>query len=1095
MENQLISKLVNNILIGCAAQSILTNDKGEVIDCLFTEVNDAFTELTGISSYHHLTDSNFFLSLKKENLHLLDFYHTAAITKERQVVERYFTTFNKWLKIEAFIHENESLITILSDKTPDRQAVEAKRRLVNIFQDAVLELSETYEVLDINAEKPIPIFNSRLTPLNTSLQELLPSDLYILFENKLRTAAATGSKQLLEFSYPAGESHDWFQVQINYNSISGPVRFICGIHKVTKLKNSEREFYYFTEEYEKVFNGTKDSMFIVAVDPENNFTFLRNNTAHQQSTGISEAEIAGKTPEELLGAEAAVPVVNHYLSCTRKKESIEYEEVLDLPAGKITWLTTLTPIILHNRVTHLIGSAHNITAFRDTQKALEESKQKLENVIYATNEGTWEWDLLTGKIEVNEKWAEIIGYTRKELEPLSFNSWTNIVHPEDLTKAVKAVEAVINKKTDYYDEQFRLVHRDGHFIWVHDRGKVTSRSLNGAPLIMSGTFSDITRQMDTQEKLRQSEQLMTLVMNTVPLRIYWKNKNLQFLGCNSAFAVNASLADPEDIINKKDEEICWAPDAPKFGLEDEEIINQEISILNQEEKVTLKNGKINWLRTSKAPLYSHNGTMLGMIGTYEDITNQKQAEDELSYSLSLIRAAMEATGDGMLVVNRKGVVVDWNKKWQQMWNLPLSNLEGLTALSIIDPLLSLLRDAADFASLFHTLNTISEETVIETYYLKDDRIIQIHAQPQKIADQTVGRVWNFRDITSKQKQMDEIWRLSYIDHLTAVYNRRFYEEKLIEFERQGVYPISLIVVDVNGLKLANDAFGHETGDKMLRTVAEMLQDSCKSTDYICRIGGDEFVILLPDCENKMAANIAQTIHQKIKGISFELVVLSVSLGVSSRSTLDASMTELFQQAEDKMYASKLSESILMRSQTIEMIQNQLFKRYPEEKIHAENVRSWCLKIGKKMNLQKQQLQELAESAVKHDIGKITTAVNLSPSQTALTEKEWKDIKKHPETGYQILRASPSLISVAEVVLSHHERWDGNGYPKGLKQNEIPLSARIIAVAEAYDVITGGLPYRSYCSEEKALELIDSESGKQFDPEVVEAFIHVSQKLS
>lgn len=344
-----------------------------------------------------------------------------------------------------------------------------------------------------------------------------------------------------------------------------------------------------------------------------------------------------------------------------------------------------------------------------------------------------------------------------------------------------------------------------------------------------------------------------------------------------------------------------------------------------------------------------------------------------------------------------------------------------------------------------------------------------------------------RNITDQKVNRLKIEHLSYHDQLTGLYNRRFFEEELKRLDTERNLPLTIVMLDVNGLKLTNDAFGHLVGDDLLRRIGEIMKQQCRSEEILARIGGDEFVILLPQTSEVEAELIVRRIHEATENEDIDGVPISISIGWSTKTSMDQSVRETFVSAEDVMYRNKLTESQSVRNQTIQVILKTLNEKNEREKIHSDKVSLISRQIGEFMDLDHERLQEIEIAGLMHDIGKIAINENLLNKVGALSESEYDAIKKHPEIGYQILKSVDAYTSLAEYVLSHHERWDGNGYPRGLKHEEIPLISRIISIADTYEAMTSDRSYRKAMSAEMALDEIKRHAGKQFDPKLVEVF--------
>jgi len=345
-----------------------------------------------------------------------------------------------------------------------------------------------------------------------------------------------------------------------------------------------------------------------------------------------------------------------------------------------------------------------------------------------------------------------------------------------------------------------------------------------------------------------------------------------------------------------------------------------------------------------------------------------------------------------------------------------------------------------------------------------------------------------QDITERKRAEEKLVYLSFHDHLTGLNNRRFFEEALKSFDNENNLPISIIMCDINGLKLVNDSFGHDSGDALLIKAAEIIKKACREEDIIARIGGDEFVVILP----KTAADDTLQVLNRIKELaskeSVSNIELSISCGYDTKTSEMQSIVEIIANAENYMYRQKLYERSSMRSKTIDLIMNTLFAKSNREAIHSNRVSSLAMSIGAKMNFDKDAVNQLRIAGLIHDIGKISIDEKILNKPGSLSADERKDVERHPEIGWRLLSSANEFSELAQFVLNHHEKWDGSGYPNGIEGQKIPLESRIIAVADSYDAMTSERSYRKALCKEDAIKELRRCSGTQFDPEIVEVFI-------
>lgn len=354
--------------------------------------------------------------------------------------------------------------------------------------------------------------------------------------------------------------------------------------------------------------------------------------------------------------------------------------------------------------------------------------------------------------------------------------------------------------------------------------------------------------------------------------------------------------------------------------------------------------------------------------------------------------------------------------------------------------------------------------------------------------EAIGVVIVIRDITERYKKQQEIEYLSMHDFLTNLHNRRYFVQELSKYDQEIYYPLGLLMVDLNGLKLFNDAYGHDIGDLALIQVAQTLTRVFDQGEVIARIGGDEFAIIIHNTTVDYIESKKAEVYEQLSGVTIENIGLTVAIGYELKKESSQDTEEILRIAENYMYRNKLSEGHSFRNHAIKAILKTLTDKYEEERIHSFKVSEYVLKIGQALGFKQDDLKELELAGLYHDIGKISVPDAILDKPGRLTEEEYNKIKLHTEVGYQILKAADEYSNLAEYALSHHERWDGKGYPRGLKEKEIPLFSRIIAVADSYEAMTADRVYRKKLTNEQAIDEIKKCAGTQFDPKIAKVFV-------
>lgn len=496
--------------------------------------------------------------------------------------------------------------------------------------------------------------------------------------------------------------------------------------------------------------------------------------------------------------------------------------------------------------------------------------------------------------------------------------------------------------------------------------------------------------------------------------------------------------------------------------------------------------------------YSQLGAMISAL-SYSNLslshilTARKAMEYQLYTEKELFKTTLISIGDGVISTDIQGQVLIMNKVSEQLTGWTQAEAVGQP----IEAVFQIINEFTGARCDNPVAKVLATEEIIEltnhTLLISKDGIgrpIEDSAAP--IIDERghlTGVVLVFRDFTEKKKDHDKIEYLSFHDYLTGVYNRRFYEEELARLDTRSRWPLTIVMGDVNGLKLMNDSFGHGTGDQLLIKTAAAIKKGCRIDDIIARMGGDEFVILLPETNAGEAAQLIKRIKNLLKKESVEGLEISVSFGYETKTSAADDIEAVIKKAEDAMYHNKLFEGPSLKGRVIDNIIEALNSKSNREEVHSRHVSKLCERMGEALGLEEYKIKELKAFGLLHDIGKIAISDKILNKPDKLTENEWIGMKAHAEIGYRILNTNNDMSEIAEYVLAHHERWDGKGYPKGLKGEEIPLPARICAIADAYDAMISVRSYKSSLTAEVALAELRNNAGTQFDPELVRVFIN------
>ncbi|MGE5507979.1 MAG: diguanylate cyclase [Chitinophagales bacterium] len=367
---------------------------------------------------------------------------------------------------------------------------------------------------------------------------------------------------------------------------------------------------------------------------------------------------------------------------------------------------------------------------------------------------------------------------------------------------------------------------------------------------------------------------------------------------------------------------------------------------------------------------------------------------------------------------------------------------------------------------------------------------------------------------------EKLERLSFTDGVTGVFNYRYFQLRLREeLSRARRYhlPVALMMVDVDGFKKYNDVHGHPLGDQVLKAVAEALKENVREMDTVCRYGGDEFAVILSDAKAETALQIAERVRRAVEYCASRVGApagITISLGIGVYPDNGESAETLIKAADEALYRVKLSRrngvqvySAMMDDLRVELgglespdLLNTLRTlitvinardRYTYG--HSERVVRYAELIGTELGLPADELRLLRYAAFLHDIGKIEIGREILDKRGPLSDEERAVIRKHTLYGVSIIEPIKGLERIVGIVLHHHERYDGLGYPAGLRGEEIPLLARVLAVADSFDAMMSQRPYREALGIETALAELRQGRGGQFDPTVTDAFLRAAER--
>ncbi|MCR4419300.1 MAG: diguanylate cyclase [Clostridia bacterium] len=593
-------------------------------------------------------------------------------------------------------------------------------------------------------------------------------------------------------------------------------------------------------------------------------------------------------------------------------------------------------------------------------------------------------------------------------------------------------------------------------------------------------LEDVIAVKEMERKTRQSERAFRAILNNVQEAVFIFEPGGRVLEINRSVLRLYRLADREGALGR-----CFWQDYSGPGCPREDV-DRWWAEEAEEESLYLE-----WPArrpadgsTFDAEVYFTKMVFSGreaLLATVRDVSERRRRED-------LLRSTFEHTPIGMYIVSG-GKFETVNPQFEQLSGYTLEELVGRDSLSLVFPedrekvrqeAVRMLKGGEARPYEFRLVTKGGGLRWVE------ETVASWEHEGRRV---TLGSVI---DVTEKKRFAERLEYISLHDQLTGLYNRAHFEEQLGRLARPEDFPVSVIMADVNGLKLVNDSLGHHRGDELLVACARILQHTLRRSDVVARVGGDEFVALLPNTDEATGAAIVRRLQAAIEEYNRRHtdLPLSVSFGLATAHTPGESLRQAYRQADDRMYREKLSQGTNARNQIVDALLAALAERDRFAEGHARRLAYWCRLLAERLGLPARQKDDLALLAQVHDIGKVGIPDTVLLKPGLLGEDEWKVIRQHPEKGYRIALATPELAGVADLILKHHERWDGSGYPLGLKEQEIPLECRLLAIVDAFDAMTSDRPYRKAKSVAEAVEEIRRCAGTQFDPDLAALFLEV-----
>ncbi len=724
-----------------------------------------------------------------------------------------------------------------------------------------------------------------------------------------------------------------------------------------------------------------------------------------------------------------------------------------------------------------------------------------ENITEQKLESLWNESLFknsTSAITILDKDSRIIDINKKFTDKFGYNL-------EDIEG--KKLDDVLEKgKTGSVNRNMTQEVLDGNKMVIegvrYDKsGKPREFLIKGVPVKVEadvkgvyGIFEDITELKQKERKLRRSSERLRTTLESIGDGVIATNTKGEITRMNSVAekltgwpledARGQRLTEVFNIVNSHTGE-------PVDNPVDEVLATGKKVGLANHTMLIARDGSEYQIADSAAPIRDKDDNLTGVVLIFRDVTEEYRMREKLRKSEEKYHAMIDNCFEMIYLHDLEGNIIEINQAVKDKMGYCRDDIKNMTIFDL-HPGDTGRYDKNDIMKQWKSWD-VGERVLVEVEHRqKDGSTIPVEVSTGKVKFGGEEYLIAFvRDITERREKEKEVEYLSRHDSLTDLYNR-FHMEKRLEKLEEEELPASIIMVDINGLKIINDTYGHDKGDELLVKTSQFLQEAAGEKDIICRWAGDEFVILLPETNLRQARQLRAEIEKRFERIESEIPV-TLAIGVACKTNPDKDIFTVLHEAEDSMQEHKLTSEKSSRSKLVSNLLNTLGAKSDETKEHAVRMSEYALQLGERIGLNQEKLNKLTLLATLHDIGKVTISEEILTKPGDLDEDEWEIIKDHTRRGYTIATSTEEFSPVAEGILHHHERWDGEGYPQGLAGEEIPLLARIISIVDAYDVMTNGRPYKTALSREEALEEIEACAGSQFDPRLAKEFVQMMRE--
>lgn len=771
------------------------------------------------------------------------------------------------------------------------------------------------------------------------------------------------------------------------------------------------------------------------------------------------------------------------------------------------------------------------------EEVLRENKERYKALFDRSIYCVYVHDFEGRFIDANDAALNLLGYKKEDIPSVNFST---LFDEDQLPIAFKNMKELLQTGSQKRPIEHKLRKKDGGCVWVEAEGSVIYKQ--GKPYAIQGIARDITERKQAEEALRYRVEFEKLIniLSTNFINIpsedldKWINFALasvgEFVGVDRSYVFLFSRDEKKmdnthewcdkgiepQIRRLKEISIDTFPWFANRILKGETIHIPSVADLPPEANAEKEEFHLASIQSIINVPMIYRKSIIGFLGfdsvreekiwpedniilikiigeIFVNALVRKQADEALLESEERYRILFENSREAIYITSQEGKFVDVNQSTLDLFGYTREEMIGLNALQIyVNP-----------DDRYRFQQDIEQTGFVRNYKVKFRKkdgtemdCLLTSTLWKEINGTILGYQGIIRDITELKKVEDQLRYISLHDPLTSLYNRAYFEEEMHRVESGRYDSAGIIMCDVDGLKLVNDALGHYTGDNLLKETANILKESFREGDVAARVGGDEFAVLLPNSDRNAIEIARLRIQDAVEryNSSNPPLPLSISIGSAIGTGSSIIMTNLFKEADNNMYREKLQNSLSARSTIVQTLMKALETRDFTAKGHVSRLQKLSTDLAMSIGLQEQRITDLRLLAEFHDIGKVGISDHILFKTGPLTSEEIIEMQRHCEIGHRIALCTPDLIPIANLILKHHEWWNGKGYPLGIKGEEIPIECRILSIAETYEAMISDRPYHKATSHEEAVAELRRISGTKFAPDLVTKFIEVLDNI-